>query len=404
MVNDLTWNGVASLLTGWLFTYAVHSTLLLGGAWLLTRLFRNYAVAEILWKIALVGGLLTATAQTAFGIAPLLGHISLRCPGTFGPLTISASAGAVVALKGQPALMYYQRGSALPQGWPLGVLALWLLGVYFGLARWQIRRWRLETFLRHTRRRPIAGTPLALMLRRLCQSAGIRYRVHLTASARIVSPVALEGREICIPARALADLRPDQQEGMLAHELAHIARGDAGWRLIADLVKALFFFQPLNYLAHRNLQEIAEYLCDDWAVAQTGGHLSLAQCLAEVASWFQQCAQPLNAAGLTGKPSLLVSRVTRLVTHPDRRPARVSMFWGRLAAGLILLGMVALAPAVAIAVPIDLPIRLPFNANDVLMHRVVYIQTQDANQFFTQGVPIPVSPPDVPSPPTAPDP
>ncbi len=62
----------------WLLTYALHSTLLLGLAWLLTRrLVESPARREQLWKAALVGGLVTATLQTALPFEPVSGVMSL---------------------------------------------------------------------------------------------------------------------------------------------------------------------------------------------------------------------------------------------------------------------------------------------------------------------------------------
>ena len=54
----------------WLLTYALHSTLLLGAAALLARRVRGEAWRETLWKAALVGGIVTATAHTQSGYDP----------------------------------------------------------------------------------------------------------------------------------------------------------------------------------------------------------------------------------------------------------------------------------------------------------------------------------------------
>ena len=61
----------------WLATYGLHSTLFLGGAWLwctlrAPRVNRN---KERVWKLALVGGVLSTTLQLALGGQPLLGRI-----------------------------------------------------------------------------------------------------------------------------------------------------------------------------------------------------------------------------------------------------------------------------------------------------------------------------------------
>ena len=77
-----------SAILAWLATYAVHSTLLLGGvAFLTTFVVRRDAWQDTLWKAALVGGLVTATVQLALGIRPLVGYVEL-------PATVTAAISA----------------------------------------------------------------------------------------------------------------------------------------------------------------------------------------------------------------------------------------------------------------------------------------------------------------------
>lgn len=57
-------------------TYLLHSTLLLGGAWLVTRRMdrRALRLRERVWKFAVLGGFVTAGLQSAAGVEPLLGR------------------------------------------------------------------------------------------------------------------------------------------------------------------------------------------------------------------------------------------------------------------------------------------------------------------------------------------
>ncbi|MDP9348306.1 MAG: hypothetical protein M3P24_04075, partial [Gemmatimonadota bacterium] len=56
---------LSALLLGWAFTYLIHSTLLLGGLWVLvSRGTGSWAVRDVLWKVAVVGGIVTATVQS----------------------------------------------------------------------------------------------------------------------------------------------------------------------------------------------------------------------------------------------------------------------------------------------------------------------------------------------------
>src|SRR5258708_12986189 len=54
-----------SSLLAWLLTYLIHSTVLLGLAWLVTRRHRlEPAASDLLWKVALLAGLVTGTIQS----------------------------------------------------------------------------------------------------------------------------------------------------------------------------------------------------------------------------------------------------------------------------------------------------------------------------------------------------
>ena len=61
----------------WLLTYAVHSTVLILAVWLLTAtVIRSHTTRDTLWKLALVGGVFTATLQIGLGVRPVFGNIS----------------------------------------------------------------------------------------------------------------------------------------------------------------------------------------------------------------------------------------------------------------------------------------------------------------------------------------
>src|SRR6058998_3131192 len=61
---------LASSLFAWLLTYLIHSTVLLGVAWLVTRRRRlEPAASELLWKVALLAGFVTGTIQSRLALS-----------------------------------------------------------------------------------------------------------------------------------------------------------------------------------------------------------------------------------------------------------------------------------------------------------------------------------------------
>ena len=332
-------------LPAWLLTYAAHSTLLIGAVWLLVRrgVLKSHPLQDTFWKAALVGGLLTATAQTALGIRPV-GTVAIR-PAAVAPVS-SQSPGAPAGTP-MPELVLRQlhaTGPSVPAGTTPAsrpgvgevVLGLWLALAALCLLQLIIARIRLSW--RIGPREALTGSPLDAHVAALCRAAGIRRPIRLTAAAGLASPIALGRSEICIPRAVLTDLDAAQQRSVLAHELAHLTRFDPLWLTAACVIERVFFFQPLNRVARRGMQEAAEYLCDDWAVVRTGSGLTMAKSLVKVAEWMHTPALPLPLSGMAETPSQLVARVKRLVD--SREPLQARRRW-QVPAAFAIVGITA---------------------------------------------------------------
>ena len=226
---------------------------------------------------------------------------------------------------------------------PILLVSLWSLGVGLGLIRLG-RGWL--ALRRALRDRTSVTDPALLALQAdLAAAAGLRRSPRLTVSGAIAGPMAIGLREICLPARAARELTPSQMRGLLAHETAHLRRGDLLWLRAFGLLDAVFFFQPLQGLIRNRFRAAAEELCDDWAAARSGGGVALAQCLERVATWVAGSGPaPVGVAALAESGSALVRRVERLLGMggPGHPP--------RFAAGLLLLlpplAVLFLVPAV----------------------------------------------------------
>ena len=337
-------------LLAWLLTYTIHSTVLLGIAWLVTRRFRlEPAASDLLWKVALLASLVTGTIQSRLelrtpaamtlpaAVLPQVQPVDVPSAATPAPET---GTGAV-------------RGSATTTAarWPSLALVVVLLWSVVALASslYYVAR-RLILVGRLADRRPVPHGPLTATLAELQLTSGFRRRVRLTMARTISSPVALGLSEICVPELALSELGAEQQRSMLAHELAHLARRDSLWLAGASLMERVFFFQPLNRLARKELETTAEYLSDEWAMRKTGsgGAVSLAKCLATVAEWIQASPLGVPVAGLAERRSLLVSRIARLLEGGDRLLSTPASRRGwAVVATLVVVATVAAAPRVS---------------------------------------------------------
>ncbi|HEU0014329.1 MAG TPA: M56 family metallopeptidase, partial [Longimicrobium sp.] len=352
----------------WLLTYAVHSTVLLGAAALLTwRLVRRDAWRDTLWKAALFGGLVTATVQTALDLRPRAGSWDLgpapsaAATPVLAPAVVTrdavvegvreAAAQPPAARAPQPLAPASAEDAVTPPPSMLAglpdtgtLLGLWTVVAAALLGRLAWRQGRLRRMLRQ--RREVADGEVLGTLAELRRNAGVWMPVRLSASEVAPTPLALGRAEICVPPRFLGEMDRDHQRAALAHELAHLVRRDPLWHFAASAVGALFFFQPLNLLARRRLRESAEFLCDEWAARQTGSPLGLARCLAQVASWVAPGRDPIPAGTMAmaegGSP--LLRRVERLTAW--RPAAELSPVLRTAAALAVLLPVAAMAPGV----------------------------------------------------------
>lgn len=200
---------------------------------------------------------------------------------------------------------------------PALATAVALLAIVVGIARcgWQTISLRRKL----ARCRLIRGGPARHLLDELLRSAPRAPEVRLLSAPDDSEPAAfgIARWTIVLPPRAAFDLTEDELRALLAHELAHLVRGDSIWLCISRVLCSCLAFQPLNHLARREWQRTAEFLCDNWAVNRTGAPLALARCLTEVASWrLAGSASPAILAA-TGRKSGLIDRVERLL---DARP------------------------------------------------------------------------------------
>jgi Zn-dependent protease with chaperone function len=346
----------ANVLLEWLMTYAIHSTLLIGGLLILTATPAGRRLAghgSWLWRFALVGALITASLQSLRATAPLAGTLRLdgdtpartlvridarRESGTF------AGAAPAWTTPGGGRAAFSSSISVRPL-WPLIVLGAWFVIAAALLAWFLVARARFVRTIGP--RRPADHTLAGNALRYLRREGRVDREVKLTLSDRLTSPVALGANEVCLPSRALAELDPIRMESILAHELAHLVRRDPSWLTIARVIEAVFFFQPLNRLARRRMQEAAEFASDAWASTRVARPLDLAHCLARVAEWTIASPRLPVPAMAERRGTVLVRRVERLTTGRvvhETAPGRTA----RLAAVGALVALTLLAPRAAV--------------------------------------------------------
>ncbi|MFT5732214.1 MAG: beta-lactamase regulating signal transducer with metallopeptidase domain [Planctomycetota bacterium] len=345
---------VPGQISAWLATYLVHGVCLFLLAAVAVRFIKSARCGEQLWRAALFGPLVTASLQLGAGLQPALGHwelpgrdalvaeveapvieneldaLQLREAAILARLSLLGDQLAVVTGASpempkrvdepEPAL-----AAPLPvrKGMGLGSL-LAIVAVTAGIAALMLGA-LLEAIRIHRlgeRARLMSG-PVVDTVQSLARRASIRrsIRVEVTPSGSSPFATGVFFPRIVVPQRALTELDAASMQAMLAHEIGHVARFDPLWTAAARSVAALFFFQPLNWLMVKRLDESAEYCCDEFAVDVTGNEVALARCLATVAEWIVGGSTSVRAAcPMAHRNSPLASRVNRILAT-DGLPA-----------------------------------------------------------------------------------
>jgi TonB family protein len=116
----------------------------------------------------------------------------------------------------------------------------------------------------------------------------------------------------------------DRRRIVLSHELAHIARHDWLLQICAELVRVLYWFHPLAWLAAARLRQESERACDD-AVLRTGIAPSLyATQLLDLARTLENSGRDWSTALAIARPSNLERRFAAML-NPSINRSRLSV-------------------------------------------------------------------------------
>jgi bla regulator protein BlaR1 len=170
---------------------------------------------------------------------------------------------------------------------------------------------------------------------------GIRQTVRLVQSELIKVPVVVGWLKpvILLPMGIILQLRADQLESILWHELAHIRRRDYLVNILQGLVEIVFFFNPGLHWLSSLIRAEREACCDDIVLSYTNSKVNYLEALL-VFSYDEKRSVPL--AMNLGSGNQLRDRLRRMVHQENKRLGVVEKIG--LMAGLALLLTLASLP------------------------------------------------------------
>lgn len=200
--------------------------------------------------------------------------------------------------------------------WQTVLVAVWFLGVIVGLMRFLAAAVQLRWMQRQTL--PCVNPVWLDLVDGLRAEYRIGRRVRLLISETSLMPMTwgVWRPTVVLPAES-ASWPAERLRIVIRHELAHVKRWDCFTQGIAHVACALYWFNPLTWLAARQMRSARELACDDIVLNAGARPSDYARHLVEIAGRF------MGAPRLAALPMVRVSglqlRVSAILDPRRRR-------------------------------------------------------------------------------------
>jgi TonB family protein len=228
-------------------------------------------------------------------------------------------------------------------GFAAGLLTIWMAGMAAGsvvLLTGVIRLRRLAS-----RATPIVGGTWTSTAGRIAPEYNVRPPILLHSEhPSLLVTWGVRRAKVLVPAGAL-NWAQERVAVVLSHELAHVRRGDWIVQLAAELLRVVYWFNPLVWAACRRLRRESEQACDDAVMNRGVGGTEYATHLVNIARELHERRVWVPAPSIA-RPSNLERRV-RAMLDPCINRRQVS----RSACLAILLALlIVVVPVTRVAV------------------------------------------------------
>jgi beta-lactamase regulating signal transducer with metallopeptidase domain len=227
---------------------------------------------------------------------------------------------------------------------------IWLAGVIVALFPLFVAIVRVRMIAATAR--PVTDRRWHSIIRSTPAIAHLAHRIRIVESSATAMPMTWGITQPTLLVPSSADRWPEwRRRDILLHELAHVERRDCLTQLIAQLACAVYWFNPLAWIAASRMKIERELACDDRVIA-AGSRAS------DYASNLLDVARTLRAPSLTSQTAIAMARPSqlsgRLLAVLDSRRNRRRVSRGiaaatSLAAAAVVLPIASITPASAAA-------------------------------------------------------
>lgn len=326
---------------------AVKLTVLLASAYVIvfTLRHRSSALRHHVWATAILGALFlpvfilllprwhSATLSTAAAaLIPSHGAASNSAAPIISSTTVDATTSWLIVSK-----------------FALVILLLWFLGfslavlrLVVGLARLAWVSVRSKPIFEDVWMREVLNLSHSFKISRSVRLLECRSALAMPLTCGLLRPV------IILPAGA-AQWPEDRRRIVLSHELAHIARHDWFLQICAELVRAIYWFHPLVWLAATSMRHESERACDDAVLLSGVAASHYASQLLDLARTLENSGRAWSTALAIARPSNLERRFAAMLSSSINRRSLSAK--GKFLIPLFALGV--LIPLAALRLPAE---------------------------------------------------
>jgi beta-lactamase regulating signal transducer with metallopeptidase domain len=248
---------------GALLDASIKSVVVLALTWSAVRLMRNRSAAarHLVWCAATIAILIVPVLSLALpSWRTLPSPVSMGvylAPLRAATVTISAQMAPQSINGSSPAHISLDVATLLFVCWAIGVVVL-LLPMLLG----QLRLWKSIPHYR-----PDQERELSLLVDRIRRQLCIRRSVQLWIAQKPLMPMTwgIMRPKLVLPRNA-QDWPSARRHAVVLHEMGHVARFDCLTHLISQIARAIYWFNPLAWLAVRRMEAEREHACDDLVI------------------------------------------------------------------------------------------------------------------------------------------
>jgi len=237
----------------------------------LARRWAGARAVHLLWLIVLVRLLIPWTPRTPLALLPArtqdrtapvpvtVRSFVVQAQAEHAPAWSAVDPGAVPERR-SPAFAMSIAGSAALI-WIFGAAAVFSLSLAAAARTARLVRRAREIAADSAAKRVLASLPVSVRRLRILETRDLKS----PALCGILHP------RILLPPGWAESLSPEELRCVLLHEIGHHRRGDVLWRWAFLVARAIHWFNPLVWVAEREMRIDQEMACDEWVLAHDGG-------------------------------------------------------------------------------------------------------------------------------------